>query len=136
MQGVLLLDLALYKSETFLPTPRSLHEFIVSFLLGYAGWFDKKKPQYELVRSSSVLKKQASLLKSLALPQSTSRISLVTERPTEILTHILKTTEFYEEKVEAAGTRTAKDAMCIVAREIEKDGLHRTKDLREIEEPP
>jgi hypothetical protein len=56
--------------------------------------------------------------------------------PRELLSHILSVTEFYEDKVERAGAVSAKDAMRVVAREIDADGLFGVKESPEIEEPP
>lgn len=94
--------------------------------------------QYELVRSSAVLKKQASLLQSLALPRTTShrRPSWVSEHPADTLAHILTVTDFYEAKIRLAGARSAKDAMRVVAKEIEAEGLHQVANSQEIEDPP
>lgn len=86
--------------------------------------------QYELVRSSSVLKKQESLLHTLAIPQAASRIS---EQPTDVLVYILGITTFYEDIVAKAGARTAKEAMRCVAKSIEGDGLHGADASRGIE---
>ena len=45
---------------------------------------------------------------------------------------VLSTVEFYETKVGAA--RTAKEAMRVVAKEIEQDGIHVGRDVM-FEEP-
>jgi hypothetical protein len=46
-------------------------------------------------------------------------------------------TNFYGNLIAASGAHTAKDAMKIVAKEIEKDGLHLgTADVGQHEEPP
>jgi hypothetical protein len=45
-------------------------------------------------------------------------------------------TEFYEDKVGKAGAVSAKDALQVVSREIDSDGLFGVKNTPEIEEPP
>ncbi|KAJ6604834.1 hypothetical protein DFH09DRAFT_1123914 [Mycena vulgaris] len=116
---ILLLDLCLAKCEIFLPTPQSIHQFV-----------------YELVRSSSILKAQLSLLKALELPQTAQRKSWTTEQPSEVLLErLLSTTEFYQTKVAEAHAQSAKGAMRVVAGEIDRDGLHGMKDVRETEPP-
>src|ERR1700721_2632800 len=114
-----MLDLALCKSETFLPSPQSIHEFVVSFSYAASHALYVVSLQYELVRSSSVLKKQVTLLRTLSLPyaSSTRRTSWVSE-PRELLSHILSVTEFYEEKVTKAGASSARDAMEVVSQAI------------------
>jgi len=88
--------------------------------------------QYELVRSSSVLKNQALLLQSLALPHSHLPHPTTYE---DILASILETVDFYEQKVIQAGASTADDGICIIAREVEANGLHGAKSLPEAEAP-
>ncbi|KAF8899008.1 hypothetical protein BD779DRAFT_1486579 [Infundibulicybe gibba] len=80
-ETVLLLDLCLFGTETYLPTPQSIHEFVV--------------------------RRQTSLLNSLGTNA--------------------------EQKLSEAGTRTAKEAMGIVAREIEVNGLQAGRPSHEIE---
>lgn len=89
------------------------------------------------MRSSEILKKQAILLYSLALPGSANeqRGSWITEQPTDTLAYILEITAFYEDRISKAGARTAKEAMRVVAKEIEADGLHGAKISREMEPP-
>jgi len=119
-EAILVLDLAISRADTFLPTPQSIHEFI-----------------YELVRSSPVLKKQVSLLQLLSLPAPQRRASWMTDQqPTIMLSRILSVTEFYEEKIAIAGAVSAKDAMDIVAREIEADGLHGVEPAQDMDQPP
>ncbi|KAJ7492450.1 hypothetical protein FB451DRAFT_1218339 [Mycena latifolia] len=116
---ILLLDLSLAKCEMFLPTPQAIHQFV-----------------YELVRSSSILQAQVSLLKALAMPQTERRSSWTTEQPSEVLlARLLSTAEFYETKVAEAHAQSAKGAMRVVAGEIDRDGLHGMKDARETEPP-
>ncbi|KAJ7110039.1 hypothetical protein C8R44DRAFT_678676 [Mycena epipterygia] len=116
---ILLLDLCLAKCDIFLPTPQSIHQFV-----------------YELVRSSPILKAQLSLLKALALPQTERRTSWTTEQPAEtLLARLLTTTEFYQAKVAEANAQSAKGAMRVVAGEIDRDGLHGMRDVRETEPP-
>ena len=56
--------------------------------------------------------------------------------PRELLSHILSVIEFYEEKVAKAGATSAKDALQVVSREIDANGLFGVKESPEIEEPP
>ncbi|KAF5384911.1 hypothetical protein D9615_001292 [Tricholomella constricta] len=117
-ETIVLLDLSLTKSEAYLPSPGALHEFI-----------------YELVRSSAILKNQASLLKVLTVPQPDPRQTTWIKKSTDALASILEIVDFYERRVNEAGARTAKAAMSVVAKEIEVDGLHAVKALRELEIP-
>lgn len=52
----------------------------------------------------------------------------------EAMANIFATTDHYETKIIAAGAKTAKDALRVVAKEIEKDGLSYGKNLHS--EPP
>ncbi|KJA25899.1 hypothetical protein HYPSUDRAFT_64622 [Hypholoma sublateritium FD-334 SS-4] len=110
------LDLALCSAEAYLPSPRAMHELI-----------------YELVRSSSVLKKQQQLLKSLELPHVPSSRSLFGNDPIEdTLSHIILVADFYADKVGKAGVNgNASDVMKIIAAEIEANGVHGTRELSE-----
>ncbi|KAI5835984.1 hypothetical protein K523DRAFT_259495 [Schizophyllum commune Tattone D] len=113
-------------SQRFLPTPEALHVFIVSV------------KSYELVRSADSLKKQAPLLKDLALPQRSSsrRRSLNTElTAAEKLARILNCVEFYATKISEGRARSANQAMRIVAREVDADGLQGVGDGAELEPP-
>ncbi|KAF9486298.1 hypothetical protein BDN70DRAFT_793929 [Pholiota conissans] len=110
-----LFDLALCTSESYLSSPRALHELI-----------------YELVRSSSVLKRQEAVLKELALPYpSAVRSPLGDDHIEDILAHIIMMADFYEDKIARAGTgiANANDVMKIIAAEIEANGLHGTREL-------
>ncbi|KAI4528315.1 DUF1741-domain-containing protein [Schizophyllum commune Loenen D] len=121
LQTLSFLHLALWSSERFLPTPEALHVFI-----------------YELVRSADSLKKQAPLLKDLALPQRSSsrRRSLNTElTAAEKLARILNCVEFYATKISEGRARSANQAMRIVAREVDADGLQGVGDGAELEPP-
>jgi hypothetical protein len=53
-----------------------------------------------------------------------------------LLSHILSVTEFYEEKLKNAGAVSARDALQVVSREIDADGLFGMKDSPEFEESP
>ncbi|EIM92219.1 uncharacterized protein STEHIDRAFT_70825 [Stereum hirsutum FP-91666 SS1] len=116
-ETITLLDLAFVKAEIILPTPRAVHEFI-----------------YEIVRSSAVLRKcevtlhSASALNSRA-PSAENYASSVA------LSRLLSVANFYEEKISSAQARTAKEAMRVVAKHIDQDGLFGVGD-GEIEEPP
>ncbi|KAL1737414.1 hypothetical protein EV714DRAFT_266217 [Schizophyllum commune] len=121
LQTLSFLHLALWSSERFLPTPEALHVFI-----------------YELVRSADSLEKQAPLLKDLALPprSSSRRRSLNTElTAAEKLARILNCVEFYATKISDGRARSANQAMRIVAREVDADGLQGVGDGAELEPP-
>jgi hypothetical protein len=77
-----------------------------------------------------VLLKVAPILQDLA-PQRRPTSSSTTET----LDGIVKLTLFYEQRITQAGTRTAKDAMKVVEKEIEVDGLQGLKEMRETEPP-
>ncbi|KAH9486507.1 Armadillo-like helical domain-containing protein 3 [Psilocybe cubensis] len=114
-----LLDLAVCTSESFLPTPRLLHEFI-----------------YELVRSSSILKKQEAVIRTLAIPDSsTTRPSLRGDSIVTTLEHILSISSIFEAKIGSANIGNAKDTMKAVAAEIEANGLHVTREILETVPP-
>jgi len=80
------------------------------------------------------LKKQELLLKTLALPRSANiPPSYGNEPPVESnLTHLLAVTDFYAEKIaeNGAGLGNPRDAMKIVADEIDANGIHEAKELR------
>ncbi|KAJ3516078.1 hypothetical protein NLJ89_g1346 [Agrocybe chaxingu] len=115
-QTIRFLDFALCTSESYLPSPRAVHEFI-----------------YELVRSSSVLKKQQELLNFLEPPFNRPAVEL----SLEFLAHIMITTDFYREKISemGAGIGNAKDAMKTVADDIEANGIHGARDMRDAIPP-
>ncbi|KAI0308151.1 hypothetical protein B0F90DRAFT_1807431 [Multifurca ochricompacta] len=104
------------KAEAFLSSPQAIHEFI-----------------YELVRSAPALRRLSASLRSLISPRIAPIASR--ENPSErALSHLLSITNFYEEKV-GAKSRSADNAMRIVAKEIERDGIHVTEDSY-LEDPP
>lgn len=81
-----------------------------------------------------MLKKQKQLLKSLELPHVPSSKSSLGKDPIEdILSHIISVADFYADKVENAGVinGNANDVMKIIAREIEANGVHGTRELSE-----
>lgn len=90
--------------------------------------------QYELVHDYQTLEKQVSLLKDLAIPMSPKQKARE-EDPLRILSSILDTTRFYQTKIAAAGARSATQAMSIVAREIDQDGLYGVKETRHVAPP-
>jgi len=116
--------MCLAKCEVFLPAPEAVHLFV-----------------YELVRSSSTLSAQLSLLKTLALPEVEPRAPWrrtpwITEQPAEtLLLRLLSTTEFYQNKIAEANASSANRAMRVVATEIDREGLQGMKDARETEPP-
>ena len=75
------------------------------------------------------------LLKSLALPYPPNTRSSFGNSPIEdTLSHILKVTYFYEEKILSGGTvmGNAMDVMKIIAADIEANGLHDARELPEM----
>ncbi|KAF5368476.1 hypothetical protein D9758_002263 [Tetrapyrgos nigripes] len=119
-ETIVLLELCLAESSNFLPTPHALHEFV-----------------YELVRSTSTLDKQATLLQTLSIPHSPRKSSrtTVTENAAALLSSILSTVHFYEQKITDARARSANQAMKVLAREIDRDGLHGSKEGHELVPP-
>jgi len=86
--------------------------------------------QYEVVRSSVVIRKQTLLLQSLAKPTPADhRASLRSDTASKALARILSTTAYYDGKLSSAGTRSAKDAFRIVSKDIEQNGLHSAHDV-------
>ncbi|KIJ66287.1 hypothetical protein HYDPIDRAFT_174431 [Hydnomerulius pinastri MD-312] len=119
-EALRLMDFAISKAEALLPTPADIHVFI-----------------YELVRSSNVLRKQTLLLQALDHPGSTDRRkSLRSDSASKSLKHLLSVVSYYEGQISATTTRTAKDALRVVAKLIEKDGLHGVSDSHDTEDPP
>jgi len=104
-ESLVLLDVAFTKAEAFLSSPEAIHEFI-----------------YELVRSAPALQRLTASLRSFNAPHAASVASH--ESPSELaLSHLLSVTSFYEEKV-GLKNRSVNGAMRIVAKEIERDGIH------------
>lgn len=93
--------------------------------------------QYELVRAMETLKKQEALLKGLEIPMASRhrRTSSVAFRTHAQLSRILSTLTFYEGKITAARSSSATSALRVVAKELEKDGLHGGQD-QPLEELP
>ncbi|KAH9997714.1 hypothetical protein BJV74DRAFT_826047 [Russula compacta] len=115
-ESLVLLDIVSIKAEAFLSSPQAIHEFI-----------------YELIRSAPALQRLTPLLRSFISPQTASAPSQ--ESPSEqALSHLLSVTSFYEEKV-GAKNRSANSAMRVVAKEIERDGIHSVGDSY-VEDPP
>jgi len=115
-ESLVLLDIVSTKAEAFLSSPQAIHEFI-----------------YELVRSAPALQKLTASLRSLISPQTAS--SPLHDSPSEqALSHLLYLTGFYEEKV-GPGNHSANGAMRIIAKEIERDGIHIAGDSY-VEDPP
>uniref|UniRef100_A0A0W0FAR2 Putative conserved protein UP6 n=1 Tax=Moniliophthora roreri TaxID=221103 RepID=A0A0W0FAR2_MONRR len=115
------LDLSLIGSSSFLPTPRSLHEFV-----------------YELVRTSVILEKQVEILRALATPMSPSlRTRLPQDNPESLLSNLLTTVRYYEEKITSARVQSANQGMRIIEREIDRDGLvgPNSKATKELKVP-
>ena len=92
--------------------------------------------QYEVVRSSAVIRKQTLLLQSLGQPTSGDRrVSLRSDSASKALGRLLSTTAYYEGKLSSAGTRSAKDAFQIVSKDIEQNGLHSAHDADDTDPP-
>jgi predicted TIM-barrel fold metal-dependent hydrolase len=94
--------------------------------------------QYELIQTSAVLNKQTALLEAVGVHHVTyRRASWQSDDTAKKLARLLSVTDFYGNLVAQASAQTAKDAMKIVAQEIEKDGLRLgTTDISEYEQPP
>jgi hypothetical protein len=85
--------------------------------------------QYELVRSSYILKK--GLLQNLALPRAARSGRTVSfPSPPSALSYVTTVVEFYQTIIERANSHTAQDAMLVLAKEIDKDGLHELKGVQ------
>ncbi|KAH9049384.1 hypothetical protein EDB84DRAFT_1453716, partial [Lactarius hengduanensis] len=114
-ESLVLLDIASSKAEIFLPSPQAIHEYV-----------------YELVRSASALRRLTALLRSFISRASSAPLQ---ESPSEqALSSLLYVTNYYEEKV-GTKNRSASSAMHIVAKEIERDGIHSASDSY-VEDPP
>lgn len=115
-ESLILLDIASTKAEIFLPSPQALHEYV-----------------YDLVRSAHALRRLTALLRSFISLRAPS--TPLQESPSEqALFRLLFITNYYEEKV-GTKNRSASSAMHIVAKEIERDGLHSASDPY-VEDPP
>lgn len=74
------------------------------------------------------------LLEDLTMAQPKSpRIG--TAKPADLLADIVTTTRYYEERVIRAEASNAEDAIQVVAKEIESDGLHMAMETRQVEPP-
>lgn len=114
-ESLVLLDIASSKAEIFLPSPQAIHEYV-----------------YELVRSAPALRRLTALLRSFISRASSAPLQ---ESPSEqALSSLLYVTNYYEEKV-GTKNRSASSAMHIVAKEIERDGIHSAGDSY-AEDPP
>ncbi|KAH7886115.1 hypothetical protein F5I97DRAFT_2025897 [Phlebopus sp. FC_14] len=114
------LDFSIRHAEMILPRPGDIHELI-----------------YELVRSSHVLRKQMFLLQSLGHARSTDRrVSLRSDSATKSLKHVLSVVSYYEGQLSATSVRSAEDALRVVAKLIEKDGLDIVCDSQDREDEP
>lgn len=115
-ESLILLDIALTKAEIFLPSPQAIHEFV-----------------YELVRSAPILRRLTALLRSFMSPRAPP-IPLQESPSEQALSRLLYITNYYEEKL-GTKSRSANGAMYIVAKEIERDGIHSASDPY-VEDPP
>jgi hypothetical protein len=115
-ESLVLLDLVSTKAEAFLSSPEAIHEFI-----------------YELVRSAPALQRLTAALRSFVSPRTASGLSHENSSE-QALSHLLSVTNYYEEKV-GSKSRSADGAMRVVAKEIERDGIHCVGDSH-VEDPP
>lgn len=119
-EAIRLLDFALLTSDSYLPSPNALHELI-----------------YKLIRSSSVLRKQAALLNTQNVARPPASIqSNGTQDARNALDHLLVVTDFYAEKIEekGGGVETVQNVMKMIADEIEANGMHEVTGIRVV--PP
>jgi hypothetical protein len=116
-QAIRLLDFALSTSESYLPSPEALHALIVRFCVNFVFLSDLCC-QYELVRSSSVLRKQATIVNT-SKPNGGQDVK-------GVLDHLLNITDFYAKKIEekGVGVETTQNVMQVIADEIEANGMH------------
>ncbi|KAA1467980.1 DUF1741-domain-containing protein [Dentipellis sp. KUC8613] len=112
-ETILLLDLAICKADVFLPTPEDVHRLI-----------------YEFMRSALVLRKQQSLLKKLS-----SKVVAADDQAVGALSRLLEVADFYQAKVGDVRIRSANDAMRVVAKDVEQDGIHGVKEVP-VDDPP
>ncbi|KXN88778.1 UPF0668 protein C10orf76 [Leucoagaricus sp. SymC.cos] len=120
-ETVALLEYALSQSENIFPSAKALHEFI-----------------YELIRFSDGIQKLNSHIResTLAASSTSGRTIWISARTTEErLKNIIETVNFYENKISNASAKTVREAMRVVAREIESEGLHGIR-LTLDSEPP
>ncbi|KAI0257195.1 hypothetical protein BJV78DRAFT_1160862 [Lactifluus subvellereus] len=108
-ESLVLLDLVSTKAEAFLSPPQAIHELI-----------------YELVRTAPALRRLMASLRSFISPRTATAPSH--DSPSEqALSRLFSITNFYEEKV-GTKNRSASGALRIVAKEIERDGIHSAGD--------
>lgn len=76
-------------------------------------------------------------MKKLAIPgpRVPLEVSRMKSRVSEALNNILAVVDYYEARIAEARVTSAKDALRVVAKEVEKDGLNYGKDLHSNEEP-
>lgn len=133
-QTLSLLDLSITTAQTFLPSAKALHEFVVNQKTGsLAELTVDNGAQYELTRSSSILKSQDSLLKKVDITGAArERGSAISGRTTaDSLTMLITVVDFYEAKI--GQTRSANQALRTVAQEIDRDGLQGVEEGRDVE---
>lgn len=121
-ETVAFLEFVLSRSGNILPSAKALHEFI-----------------YELIRFADGIRKlRADVRDSVMVVSSPSnRTTWVSKRTSEErLSNIIDIVSFYENKISNAKAGTAKDAMRVVAQDIERQGLHGVKSINVDSEPP
>jgi hypothetical protein len=136
LQAIRLLDFALVTSDSYLPSPNALHELIVNLLFVSCSFLIFVL-QYKLIRSSSVLRKQAALLNTQNVARPPASIqSNGTQDARNALDHLLVVTDFYAEKIEekGGGVETVQNVMKMIADEIEANGMHEVTGIRVV--PP
>lgn len=87
--------------------------------------------QYELVRSSDVLRGLGPLLKTLEMRNMDGAAHPSRTQLASIITVV----EYYEQEITKSESRSAKDAFHLVAQRIDVDGLFGVRSLPESEPP-
>lgn len=128
-----LVGFAVSKADIILATANDIHVFIVRhtcYLLKFADRLGDM--QYELVRSSHVMRKQAGILQMLGQPGPDRRTSLSVTRS---LKRVLSVISYYEGEISRSGAQTAKESLRVVSRLVDKDGMHGAQERHEEEDP-
>lgn len=88
--------------------------------------------QYELVRSSNVIRKQTGILQTLAQPGAMDRrVSLRSESASRSLKRVLSVISYYEGEISGSGAKTAKESLRIVSRLVDKEGVQGVRERHE-----
>ncbi|TDL28331.1 hypothetical protein BD410DRAFT_737549 [Rickenella mellea] len=115
-ETVVLIDFALCHAEAFLESPQAVHQFI-----------------YEVVRASSTLQKQKVSLQrsSMTGAARTSQNSRLLSMAFEALKSTTAIAAHYEEKIQASKGSSAAAVLRIIAKDVDRDGVHGGKDRLE-----